>query len=58
MYQPVNRGGEYPHLHNEAPRMPQPTETKGTLQAILTDIQFWIPTLVLLAGILLLVLLH
>jgi len=30
----------------------------STLRAILTDIQFWIPTLVLAAGVILLVFIH
>jgi hypothetical protein len=34
------------------------TSRTGTLKAILTDIQFWIPAAVLLAGIALLVVLH
>ncbi|WP_220464904.1 translocated intimin receptor Tir [Granulicella sp. 5B5] len=29
-----------------------------TIKAILTDIQFWVPALVLIAGIVLLILLH
>jgi hypothetical protein len=29
-----------------------------TIKAILTDVQFWVPALVLLAGIVLLILLH
>ncbi len=29
-----------------------------TLRAILTDVQFWVPALVLVAGVILLVLLH
>jgi hypothetical protein len=33
-------------------------ERRSTLRCILTDIQFWVPALVLTAGILLLVALH
>jgi len=39
------------------PRKP-PTKPANTIQAILTDIQFWIPAGVLLCGIALLVVLH
>jgi hypothetical protein len=35
-----------------------PPATRGQLRAILTDIQFWVPFLVLLAGLALLVELH
>jgi hypothetical protein len=31
---------------------------RSTLSAVLTDVQFWVPALVLIAGILLLVALH
>ncbi|HEY4009430.1 MAG TPA: translocated intimin receptor Tir [Acidobacteriaceae bacterium] len=34
---------------------PQP---RSTLRAVLTDVQFWVPALVLTAGIVLLVALH
>jgi len=39
------------------PRKP-PTKPANTIQAILTDIQFWIPAGILLCGIALLVVLH
>jgi hypothetical protein len=35
-----------------------PMSTSQTIKAILTDVQFWVPALVLAAGIVLLVLLH
>ncbi len=37
--------------------MAQPAGT-STMKAILTDVQFWVPALVLLAGIILLIVLH
>lgn len=39
-------------------RSPARATAQKTMRAILTDVQFWIPALVLAFGILLLVLLH
>ncbi len=35
-----------------------PMSGRQTMKAILTDIQFWVPAMVLAAGVLLLVVLH
>lgn len=35
-----------------------PMNTSQTIKAILTDVQFWVPALVLAAGVVLLILLH
>ena len=34
------------------------TQRRSALHAVLTDVQFWVPALVLIAGILLLIALH
>ncbi len=38
--------------------MPVQIGRSQTIRAILTDVQFWIPTIVLIVGIVLLVILH
>lgn len=38
--------------------MPQKMSGLATLKAVLTDVQFWIPALVLLGGVALLVVMH
>ncbi|ADW70846.1 hypothetical protein AciX9_4057 (plasmid) [Granulicella tundricola MP5ACTX9] len=38
--------------------MPSKMNGSETVKAILTDIQFWIPALVLLGGVVMLVILH
>jgi hypothetical protein len=47
-------------LRNSGVSLTMPPKMNGpdTLKAILTDVQFWIPAVVLLGGVILLVLLH
>ena len=45
-------------LNSEEQNMPLQTNRSQTIRAILTDVQFWIPAIVLTAGIALLVILH